>query len=203
MQKLKKEFPLSDDFLFVLKKLKFSARAQLFIVSLIALHCERERRRGAYVIPWEQEESKLDYVIQVRDKEISKKFRFSVDTIWRIREDFESIPTNLITAEQLRFFTKGVKYRYDARYVKSFDHEFKYTIRIRKKEIKIIKIPTAIIYDKDLPTKEKLSILWSISIKEKLGRLPRLKEIEKESGISEKTIRKAMAKYPQLFIRYE
>jgi predicted transcriptional regulator len=46
-----------------------------------------------------------------------------------------------------------------------------------------------------------MAIIWNISLREKLDRQPKLREIEKESGITERTIRKAKKKYPQLFIK--
>ncbi len=194
MQKFKKKFPFIN-LLPHFKRNELKARTQLFLVSLIALFYERERRKGGYVFFSPLESSPLEYKIKVRDKEITKKFKFKVDTIWRIRDDIElkKLP---IEIECKNVFKRGVKYPYEKRFKKQFDHEFFYRFCMGKGDF--IKIPTSIIYAKDLTTKEKLAILWNISLEDRDGRLPRLKEIEKESGISEKTIRKAMKKYPQL-----
>lgn len=179
------------------KETKLSARAQLFLFSLIALYYERKRKKGGDVTCGYTEGSFFKYRVIVRDREISKKFNFSVDTLWRIRWDLKikKIP---ITVKQLKVFKKrGVRYPYERWFKKQFDHEFGYDLKVEKRG-KIILIPTSIIYDKNLTTKEKLSILWYLSLKEKFGRPPRIKELEKASGISDKTIGKALKKSPQL-----
>jgi len=197
MQRSKKEFPFVADLLLEFKKAKLSARAQLFLVSLMALYYERERRKGGEVTIGFTEGSHFDFDITVRDSEISRRFNFSVDTLWRIRKDLKK--KTPITYRRTKVFKRGVKYPYKARFKKNFDHEFYYGFSVLKKNEKIILVPSKIIYNKKLTTKEKLSILWHSKLKEEFARSPELKEIEEASEISVKTIRKAKEKCPQIF----
>jgi len=101
-----------------------------------------------------------------------------------------------------RVIFEGKKYDYYRWKIwgrKYVDIENIYKFGVLKKGRNIINAPIKVIYDRNLTYSEKLSIIWNISLKEKLGRQPKQKEIEKESGISVRTVRKAKKKYPQLF----
>ena len=201
MQAFRKTFHLID-FLRDLKEEKLTPRALLFIISLIAFSHEKDRKRGRYVTI-DISEPIMEYSIKIKDSGIIKKFGFSIDTIFRIRDDLEK--SNSFLCYFVCIYFRGRKYSdsdLSRRYKKNYDREYVYGVKIglalNKRDT--IPIPTRIIYDKNLATREKLAIIWNLSLKGKnTSRQPKLKEIEKASGISERTIRKAKKKYPQLF----
>jgi hypothetical protein len=94
--------------------------------------------------------------------------------------------------KHFKFYTWGEKYQ---------NYEEEYILKVFRDGRRIIDIPTKVIYDKNLSYSEKLSIVWNLSLREKLGRQPKLKEIERESGITARTVRKAKKKYPRLFMK--
>jgi len=63
----------------------------------------------------------------------------------------------------------------------------------------IIDIPVKIIYEKNLKPSEKLALIWAIKLRRELNNKLKLIEIERMSGISERTIRKAKNRYPRYF----
>lgn len=82
---------------------------------------------------------------------------------------------------------------------KSQNYEEEYTLSIDRSRFGELYVPTKIIYDKKLTYSEKLAIVWNYSLKNRIGNQPSITKLAKESGISERTIRKAREKYPKLF----
>ena len=173
----------------------------MFFISLIAYYNERQRSRGKTIVLDIDKEEKL-YRVILSDEEIRKKFKFSIDTIISIKR--ELLRKKIIMTKFIGIVSERKKYRHYKWQMwggKYLNFEEQYTFKIFRYGKRSIDIPTKIIYDKNLTYSEKMAIVWNISLREKLGRKPKLKEIEKESGISERTIRKAKKRYPQLFIK--
>jgi hypothetical protein len=93
---------------------------------------------------------------------------------------------------------EGVR-KVDKRLLYHLDFEDEYKFKINPKGLILLDVPVKVVYDKNLETSEKLAVLWNIAIKARLGRQPTLTELEKQSGISERTFRKAKKRYPGLF----
>lgn len=193
------------DVLEYLREKNLKRTSQLFFISLIAHYCEKERTIGEMTGSNIYEEDAF-YKVTMSDKDIREKFKFSIDTLINIESDFRErdIP---IKIKFIKVASEGKKYKKYKRYTeapwveKYCNYLKEYEFRVRRKKTKVIDLPVKIIYDKNLTYSEKMAIIWNISLREKLDRQPKLREIEKESGISERTIRKAKKKYPQLFIK--
>lgn len=142
------------------------------------------------------------YEVRLSDKEICSKFSFGIDTIIKIKN--ELIKNFPIKIKLIEIVSKSRKYKHYKKYRwggKYLNFESKYLFVVPMKGRNIIYIPTKIIYEKNLTYSEKLAILYNLSLRTKHGSQPKLKEIEKESGISGRTIRKAKEKYPQFFMQ--
>jgi len=184
-----------------LKEKKLKRTSQLFIICLIAYYNERQRSRGK-ISGLNIDKKEAIYRVTLSDEEIRRKFKFSIDTLISTKRDlkkkniliikFIGIVSERKKYKHFKFYTWGKKYQ---------NYEEEYILKVFRDGRRIIDIPTKVIYDKNLSYSEKLSIVWNLSLREKLGRQPKLKEIEKESGISERTIRKAKKKYPRLFMK--
>jgi len=194
-----KQFPLVD----VLDSWKHSnlkRSSQLFLISLVAFYHERERGRGK-TIDSNITQEKAVYKVTLSEKEISTKFKFSIDTIINIRRDLEDkidLVNNMVGFKaykkkyELEHFSKPWIWKYQ-------NCTIEYHFELSAQGKKIIYIPTKIVYDNNLLYSEKMALIWNLCLRERHGRRPKIKEIEKESGITQRTIRKAKDKYPQFF----
>lgn len=193
-----KTFPYIDHLQFMKEK-GLSRTTQLFVISLIAYYHECERSKGE-IVGMNIEGKHAIYKLTLSNKEICQKFGFSVDLLRKIKRDLKWKQKGIIKHCKTDIERKEIN-PYDWRKWKKqyLSYVDSYTFKVTRESGKVINVPTRIIYDKNLTYSEKLSILWNLSLKEKLGHQPKLCEIEKESGISERTIRKAKNKYPKLF----
>ena len=197
-----KEFTFID-VLEDLREKNLKRTSQLFFISLIAHYCEKQRTMGEMIDNNIYTEDAF-YKVTLSDKDIRQKFKFSIDTLINIESDFKKrdIP---IKIKIIKVASEGKKYKKYKRYTevpwveKYCNYLKEYEFTVSRKKAEVIYLPVKIIYDKNLTYSEKMAIIWNISLREKLGRKPKLREIEKESGISERTIRKAKKRYPQLF----
>ncbi len=201
MQKFK-TFPFIDtlrDF----KKKKLTRITQLFFISLIACYHEGQRSRGK-MIDENINQKRAIYKIRISDKEINRKFGFSIDTIINIKREIKEkdFPINIQLIEILSESKKYKRYSGFAWGRKYLNEEHKYSFEVRTEGKNIIYIPTKVVYEKkeNLSYSNKLAIIWNLCLKKKNeGRQPKLKEVGEASGISVKTIGDAKKKYPQLF----
>ncbi len=193
-----KYFPFID-FLDYFKKEKLSRTSQLFLISLIAHYHEKERIRGDPVGINIIAEGAV-YKLILSDKEIHKKFNFSIDTIIKIKRELDARYFIINTLEISSGDTSFNPAYHPLWRLKYYNFTKKYLFAVKREGRKIVDIPTKIIYDKDLTYSEKLAIVWNLCLKERFGRKPKLREIERESSISERTIRKAKKKYPKFFM---
>lgn len=196
-----KQFPFID-VLEYLRKKNLKRTSQLFFISLIAYYNERQRSRGK-IVDLNIYEGEAEYRVILSDEEIRKKFKFSIDTLINIESDFRErdIPMKIKIINVASESKKYKRYKIAPWGEKYCNYLKEYEFRVSRKKAKVIYLPVKIIYDKNLTYSEKMAIIWNISLKEKLDRQPKLREIEKESGITERTIRKAKTRYPQLFIK--
>lgn len=196
-----KQFPFID-VLEYLREKNLKRTSQLFFISLIARYCEKERTMGEVTGNNIYAENAF-YKVRLSDKDIRQKFKFSIDTLINIESDFRKRDIT-IKIKIIKVASESKKYkRYKmALWGEKYCNYLKeYEFRVSRKKTKVIDFPVKIIYDKNLTYSEKMAIIWNISLREKLDRQPKLREIEKESGITERTIRKAKKRYPQLFIK--
>lgn len=196
-----KEFTFID-VLEYLREKNLKRTSQLFFISLIAHYCEKQRTIGEMIDNNIYAENAF-YKVTLSDKDIRQKFKFSIDTLINIERDFRErdIPIKIKFITVASVSKKYKRYKMAPWGDKYCNYLKEYEFRVSRKKAKVIYLPVKIIYDKNLTYSEKMAIVWNISLREKLGRKPKLKEIEKESGITERTIRKAKKKYPQLFIK--
>jgi hypothetical protein len=85
------------------------------------------------------------------------------------------------------------------RFLKYLDIEDEYGFGIRIVNRSLLQVPVGAVYNKRMSISEKLAIVWNIGIKDILGRQAKLEELEKLSGISERTFRNAKKYYPGFF----
>ena len=200
-----KTFPFVDVLKFM-KEQNLSRTGQIFTISLIAHYHEKERISGK-ITDLNIEEDDVIYKIILSDKEICDKFGFSIDTLVRIKR--ELIREQLLLTQQESVVSKGKKYflyKKDPYWrSKYLNYEMKYFFKLSRKDKQgrvnnIVYLPTRLIYDKKISYSEKLATIWNLCLKERLGYLPTLRKIGKESGISERTVRKSKDKNPQYFV---
>jgi hypothetical protein len=194
------------DFIDVLEHLRgknLKRTSQLFFISLIAHYWEKQRTRGGETLGINMDAEKASYKVTLSDKDIHQKFKFSIDTLINIESDFRErdIPIKIKIIKVASENKEYKRYRMAPWGAKYCNYLKEYEFSVTRKKAKVIYLPVKIIYDKNLTYSEKMAIIWNISLREKLDRQPKLREIEKESGITERTIRKAKKRYPQLFMK--
>ena len=98
-----KTFPFVDVLKFM-KEQNLSRTGQIFTISLIAHYHEKERSSGR-ITDLNIEEDNVIYKIILSDKEICDKFRFSIDTLVKIKR--ELIREQLLLTLQESVVSKG------------------------------------------------------------------------------------------------
>lgn len=203
MQKFK-TFPLIDA-LHEFKNSKLTRITQLFLISLIACYHEKQRSSGK-IIDENINQKRAIYKIRISDKEINRKFGFSIDTIIKIKKEIneKDFPIDIQFIEIVSVGKKYKRYSHHDWSRKYLNEEHEYSFDLRTEGKNLISIPTKVIYEKkeNLSYSNKLAIIWNLCLKEKNERRqPKLKEVGEASGISVKTIGDAKKKYPQLFTK--
>ncbi|KPJ65098.1 hypothetical protein AMJ44_11020 [candidate division WOR-1 bacterium DG_54_3] len=198
-----REFPFID-ILEEFPKMEVDRTTQLFIISLIAFYCERQRKSKGGIVGLNIGKNGAVYKIRISENEITKKFKFGIDTIIRINEEIEKkeLPIKIKSEKAVskcRKYGRHASVGSDKWRRKYINYERVYEIKLKRKGTEIIYIPIKIIYEKKLTYTEKMALVWNLSLKAKYDRQPSIKELAKESGISERTISKAKKKYPQFF----
>jgi hypothetical protein len=208
-------FPLCFELLEVGRVFRLKKTALLFTIFLIAHYHEKARRvRGGFVDSNIGKEW-AKYRVRVTDKDIERCLGFCTDTIISIKRSLRSAERYkrrlvdqyahkndelswLIDIKKIRLVSQTREYlKYKHR--KYLNIEWQYEVRFRVKECKLYRIPTRIVYDKALTPSQKLAIIWNLCLKGAQNKQLTLKELEKKSGISERTIREAKRFYPELF----
>lgn len=189
------------DILPAMKEKNLGRTAQLFIICIIAHYQEKMRAKGEFMDEFIfDDKDDVVYKVILREKDIMKKFNFSIDTLIKIRRELEAKSIMKIefirTVSRKKVFNANPGYNWLSKFQ---NYENEYTLHVKRIGRGELHIPIRIIYDKQLTYSEKLAIVWNYSIKKRLGRQPSYGELERESGISKRTIRNAMDKYPKSF----